>query len=59
MNRELLIYGAGGAGRELAFSLSLDRNPESAWNIKGFIDDTKGLKGLIINDIKVLGGYEY
>lgn len=59
MNRELLIYGAGGAGRELAFSLSLDRNPESAWKVAGFIDDTQGLEGKIINNIVVLGGNEY
>ena len=59
MGRDLLIYGAGGAGRELAFSLSLNRDSETSWNVRGFIDDTEYLKGKIINDIKVLGGCEY
>ena len=34
MERDLLVYGAGGAGRELAFSLSLEN--------KDTIDDTLG-----------------
>jgi sugar O-acyltransferase (sialic acid O-acetyltransferase NeuD family) len=59
MNRDLLIYGAGGAGRELAFFLSLDKNPKTAWKVKGFIDDTRKLQGKIVNGIPVLGGFEY
>ncbi len=59
MNRELLIYGAGGAGRELAFSLSLDRDSKRAWIVKGFIDDTPGMQGKIINDVEVLGNREF
>jgi sugar O-acyltransferase (sialic acid O-acetyltransferase NeuD family) len=59
MHRELLIYGAGGAGRELAFALSLDKNPDSAWKIKGFIDDTVHLQEKIVNGLPVLGGLEY
>jgi len=59
MSRELLIYGAGGAGRELAFSLSLDKNPDSAWKVKGFIDDTTHLWGKAVNNLPVLGGIDY
>jgi sugar O-acyltransferase (sialic acid O-acetyltransferase NeuD family) len=58
MSRDLLIYGAGGAGRDLAFFLSLDKNPETAWRIKGFIDDTECLQGQIVNGIPVLGGFK-
>ena len=43
MSKDILIYGAGGAGRELAFSLSLDKNIDSAWRVKGFVDDTEKL----------------
>jgi sugar O-acyltransferase (sialic acid O-acetyltransferase NeuD family) len=59
MARELLIYGAGGAGRELAYALSLDSNSEAAWRVAGFIDDTEHYKGKTINGIPVLGGIEY
>lgn len=59
MSRDILIYGAGGAGRELAFALSLDKNPKTCWKVKGFVDDTRHLWGQRINDVPVLGGFEY
>lgn len=58
MPREILIYGAGGAGRQLAFALSVEKNPAIAWVVKGFIDDTKR-QGEIVNGISVLGGIDY
>lgn len=54
MNR-LFLYGAGAAGRELAFALSLG----SEWEICGFIDDTPELQGRFVNGIPVLGGVDY
>jgi sugar O-acyltransferase (sialic acid O-acetyltransferase NeuD family) len=54
--KEILIYGAGGAGRELAFALSLGDDSEYPWKVAGFIDDTEHLCGMIINDLPVLGG---
>jgi len=59
MSGDLLIYGAGGAGRELAFALSLDKSPETSWQVKGFIDDTKHLWGQRVNDVPILGGFDY
>jgi sugar O-acyltransferase (sialic acid O-acetyltransferase NeuD family) len=58
MSREILIYGAGGAGRDLAFALSLDKNPGTSWKVKGFVDDTEQLWGKKSNDVPVLGGFE-
>ncbi len=58
MERDLLIYGAGGAGRELAFSLSLATTPDS-WNVKGFVDDDSSLWGQALNNVPVLGGKEW
>ena len=59
MQRNILIYGVGGAGRELAFTLSLDKNPDTAWEVKGFIDDTEKLSGSMVNSIPVVGGFDY
>lgn len=59
MSRNILIYGAGGAGRELAFALSLDKNPDTAWRIGGFVDDTERLWGQEVNGIPVFGGLEF
>lgn len=59
MSKDLFIYGAGGAGKELAFSLSIDENPDTSWRVKGFIDDDKDLWQKEVNDIKVLGGSEW
>ena len=49
--RNVLIYGAGMGGIELANSLSHN----SEINILGIIDDDKTLKGHFIQDLKVLG----
>jgi sugar O-acyltransferase (sialic acid O-acetyltransferase NeuD family) len=53
MKKPILIYGAGGLGREI---LSLLRNLED-WEVKGFIDDrVPGSK--VISGVNVLGGRE-
>lgn len=59
MHKELIIYGAGGAGKELAFALSLEKNKKNAWKILGFVDDTEELWGKEINGLHVLGGVRY
>lgn len=59
MSREILIYGAGGAGQEVVYCLALDKNPGTSWKVGGFIDDTEQLWGKLVNDIPVLGGFEY
>jgi len=59
MAKDLYVFGAGGAGKELTFSLSLESEEDKKWNIKGFIDDNKNLWGKTINDLPVLGGSEF
>jgi len=59
MAKEIIIFGAGGAGRELAFALSVNTNKNEAWRIKGFVDDNKKLWGTRINNIPVLGGIDF
>jgi sugar O-acyltransferase (sialic acid O-acetyltransferase NeuD family) len=60
MLRKILIYGAGGTGRTLAFFLSVDKNADTVWKVDGFIDDTMPhLWGKRLDDIPILGGYGY
>lgn len=59
MSGDLLIYGAGGAGRELAFSLSLEKDINKRWELKGFVDDDKSLWGKTINRLPLSGGFEW
>ena len=55
----IVIFGAGGLGREILWTL-LDCNKKSKkYNVLGFIDDNKSLKGKTINKIRVLGGLEW
>jgi sugar O-acyltransferase (sialic acid O-acetyltransferase NeuD family) len=56
LSEEIVLYGAGGAGRELAYALSLDLM--GGWDPIGFLDDTK-TPGELINEIPVLGGMEW
>lgn len=59
MKGDLIIYGAGGAGRELAFSLSLESDADKSWRLTGFVDDDKSLWGRTINGIPLRGGFEW
>lgn len=60
MTKDIVIYGAGGFGREVA-CLIRDLNAlqnQSIWNLLGFIDD--GIpKGTELRHGKVLGGLSY
>ena len=53
-NLNVLIVGAGDAGALLVKEIK--KHKELKYYIVGLIDDDKGKKGRIINDIKVLGG---
>ena len=60
VQKRILIYGAGGAGRTLAFFLSADKNADTSWKVDGFIDDTMPhLWGQRLENIPLLGGYSY
>jgi sugar O-acyltransferase (sialic acid O-acetyltransferase NeuD family) len=59
MNNELIIYGAGGAGRELAFSLSLENDIKKKWLVKAFVDDDSLLWEKTVNKIYLPGGFEW
>lgn len=52
--KEIVLYGAGGAGRELAFGLSIGNE----WQVIGFVDDTMQA-GEWVDGIRTLGGEEW
>lgn len=53
--RNIVIYGAGGAGRELADNLSYD----PFWKVTGFIDDDATKIGTLVDGVQVLGGFDW
>lgn len=59
MLKDLIIIGAGGVGRESALIVEDINEVNKEWNLLGFVDDNKDIKGKIINGYKVLGGMDY
>jgi sugar O-acyltransferase (sialic acid O-acetyltransferase NeuD family) len=53
--KNIVICGAGGFGREVAWLIENINKVKIEWNLMGFIDNTPGLKGQIINGYPVLG----
>lgn len=47
--RDIAIYGAGGFGREVACLIRQINEVEPKWNLIGFFDDNKDLKGKMIS----------
>lgn len=54
--RNLIIVGASGFGREVAWLVDRINAKEKTWNLIGFLDDNEELHGKIINNYPVLGG---
>ena len=52
---DIVIYGAGGFGRETALMLRQINEVQSTWNIIGFCDDNFN-KGVMVNGLPVIGG---
>ena len=56
---EIVIYGAGGLGREVAQLLD-DLNAQNPqWSVLGFLSDDATSHGRIVGDLPVLGGNEW
>ena len=54
--KDIIIIGAGGVGKEVAFIIEQINIKTPKWNILGIIDDNESLWGTKINGYKVLGG---
>lgn len=58
MKKDLILYGAGGFGREIRLMIDQINAERQQWNVVGFVDDGKQT-GSVIDDLEVLGGVEY
>lgn len=56
--KDIVIIGAGGFAREVAWLIEDINNKEQQWNLLGFIDDDKEKIGKQINGYKVLSNIE-
>ena len=53
--KDLIILGAGGFGREVAWVVERINKAEPTWNLLGFLDDNEELQGKEINGQRILG----
>ncbi|QIZ66039.1 acetyltransferase [Geobacillus subterraneus] len=56
---DLVIYGAGGFGREVAYLIEKINEQRATWNIKGFIEDNEANIGKMVNGYPILGTGEW
>lgn len=57
--KNIVIIGAGGFGREVAWLIEDINKVNKEWNIVGFVDDNESLQGKNINGYKVVGNVEW
>ncbi len=53
--KDLIIFGASGFGREVAWLVERINKVSPTWNLLGFLDDNDDIQGENINGYKVLG----
>lgn len=53
--KDIVIFGASGFGREVAWLIERINKLRSTWNLLGFIDDDDAIQDRDINGYKVLG----
>ena len=56
---DIVIIGAGGFGREVAWLIEEINKVEFKWNIKGFVDENINLRRKAVNGYKILGDLEW
>lgn len=56
---QIVIIGAGGFGREVAWLIEEINRTEKKWDILGFVDENPNIKGSTINGYKVVGDIEW
>ena len=56
--KDIVIIGAGGIGREVAWIIEEINEVNPTWNILGFVDDNSEMWGKELNGYRVLGGLD-
>lgn len=57
--KDIVIIGAGGFGREVAWIIEDINKIKKEWNILGFVDDNRNVQGKLLNDFEVLGDIDW
>lgn len=57
--KDIVIIGAGGFGREVAWLIEEINKVSTQWNILGFVDDNEEIQGTEVNGYKVVGNIEW
>lgn len=57
--KDIVIIGAGGFGREVAWLIEDINKIDKQWNLLGFIDEDEEVQGQVLNGYKVLGKLEW
>ncbi|EIM05709.1 serine O-acetyltransferase [Planococcus antarcticus DSM 14505] len=57
--KQIVIIGAGGFGREVAWLIERINQVKEEWNLIGFVDDDKEIQGKEVNGYKVIGNIEW
>jgi len=59
MKQNIVIFGAGGFGREVMWMLTEANRSHPQWSILGFVDDTKSFQGKTIQNYPVVGNTKW
>lgn len=59
MIKDIVIIGAGGFGREVAWLIECINQQKYEWNFIGYIDDDKSKYGILLNDKPVIGDFSW
>jgi sugar O-acyltransferase (sialic acid O-acetyltransferase NeuD family) len=57
--KSVVIFGAGGFGREVLEIFKYQNKLSKEWDILGFIDENTEIQGKMVNDYPVLGGFDW
>ncbi|MBM7560897.1 acetyltransferase [Fusibacter tunisiensis] len=57
--KDIVIIGAGGFGREVAWLIEDINKKNKEWNLVGFVDDNEKIQGSEINGYKVVGNINW
>src|SRR5699024_1378644 len=57
--KDIVIIGAGGFGREVAWIIEDINKKSLQWNILGFVDDNETVQGKYFGDYSIIGKLDY